>query len=80
MCPSGIHLYNLNQSCSSSLFKMHQLLLIEVTAMSPFTRDGKSVKNSTDEYFSLKNSTKTRISRHFAICAKTALYTLNYTK
>ena len=58
MCPSGIHLYNLNQSCSSSLFKMHQLLLIEVTAMSPFTRDGKSIKNSTDEYFSLKIAQK----------------------
>ena len=35
-------------------------------------RDGKSVYNSTDEYLVPKNSTKTRISRHIAICAKTA--------
>ena len=41
------------------------------------TRDGKSVNKSTDEYFVPKNSTKTRISRQIAICAKTALIPLN---
>ena len=35
-------------------------------------RDGKSIQNSTDENFSKKNSTKTRISRHISICAKLA--------
>ena len=35
-------------------------------------RDGKSVQNSTDHYFSPKNSTKMRISRHISIRAKTA--------
>ena len=35
-------------------------------------RDGKSIQNSTDEYFSPKNSTKMRISQHISICAKKA--------
>ena len=35
-------------------------------------RDGISVKNSTDEYFRPKIAHKMRISRHIAICAKTA--------
>ena len=38
----------------------------------PVPRDGKSVYNSTDEYLVQKNSTKTHIFRHIAICAKTA--------
>ena len=36
------------------------------------SRDGKSVKNSTDEYFSPKIAHKMRISKHVTICAKTA--------
>ena len=36
------------------------------------SRDGISVKNSTEEYFSPKIAHKTRISRHIAIRAKTA--------
>ena len=35
-------------------------------------RDGKSVKNSTDEYFSPKIAQKMRISQHITIRAKTA--------
>ena len=43
-------------------------------------RDGKSVNNSTDEYLVPKNSTKTRILRNIAICAKTAKIPLNQAK
>ena len=35
-------------------------------------RDGKSVKNSTDEYFDLEIAHKMRTSQHITICAKTA--------
>ena len=55
----------------SILFHVMAFLNAAVLTCLPL-RDGKSVKYSTDEYFSPKISTKTRISRHFAICAKTA--------
>ena len=44
---------------------------IEFDAGGGGDRDGISVKNSTDEYFSPKMAHKTRILRHLAIRAKT---------
>ena len=35
-------------------------------------RDGKGMKNSTDEYFNLEIAHKMRISQHITIRAKTA--------
>ena len=49
------------------LFSFSFLYFVEAAS-----RDGISVKNSTDEYFSPKIAHKTRISRHIAIRAKTA--------
>ena len=52
-------------------FTGHILMETAETTL-PSPRDGISVKNSTDEYFSPKIAHKTRISRHLAIRAKTA--------
>ena len=50
----------------------HKLLTNAQCYQCNLSRDGKSVKNSTDEYFSPKIAHKMRISKHVTIRAKTA--------